>query len=262
MKKILFILVISTSIFSCKKKELIEPTTVSSPTQEKLIANFRFVYNLNGSVSFVNLTTPTLSINYQWDFGDSTTSIQLSPTHNFLQNKEYAITLISIATNGEKDTCRKTISVTNLIIPTPPRKDIEIISRTLATGKKIYDTLYVPQDHFWGSYKVSQHTVQNLKIGTMFNETNPSYYYTFDQVSWNIPFDNAPYWNIDPSSWTVSNDKKQYSFVIMNYIYFHNSILMKVAQQTVSVVLDSNIATITIIIPGIYKEQWITTALK
>jgi len=229
--------------------------------QEKLVANFRFVYNLNGSVSFVNLTTPTLSVNYQWDFGDSATSIQLSPTHNYLQNKEYVVMLISTASSGIKDTCRKTISVTNLIISTPPRKDIEIISRTLATGNKVYDTLYVPQDHFWGSYKVFQHTIQNLKVGTIFNETNPNYYYTFDQVSWNIPFDNVPYWNIDPSSWTVSNDKKQYSFTIVNYVYFHNSILMKVAQQTVSVFIENNIATCTITIPGIYREQWIMSPL-
>lgn len=65
--------------------------------------------------------TSRFATNYHWDFGDNTTTTEISPTHNYSENGYYTIMLIA---NNDmcSDTSYKSISVTNknsgnIIIP-------------------------------------------------------------------------------------------------------------------------------------------------
>jgi gliding motility-associated-like protein len=52
------------------------------------------------SVFFQNLTVSSAGVNYSWDFGDGTTSNSANPTHSFIQNGLYSITLIATDNNA------------------------------------------------------------------------------------------------------------------------------------------------------------------
>jgi PKD repeat protein len=54
----------------------------------------------NGVVTFTNTTTN--GVNYTWDFGDQSTSVDANPVHTYTQNGTYTVVLI--ATNGNATT--------------------------------------------------------------------------------------------------------------------------------------------------------------
>ncbi|HEU4901872.1 MAG TPA: PKD domain-containing protein, partial [Flavisolibacter sp.] len=56
------------------------------------------------SVSFQN--TSTNAVSYNWDFGDSTTSNAISPTHVYTNLGEYTVTLVAINSSGCSDTLK------------------------------------------------------------------------------------------------------------------------------------------------------------
>jgi len=101
---------------SITKEEIIEvyetPTALFFVTTEYLDVP-GIILETNNQSSFA--TT------YQWDFGDSTTTTEQNPTHNYQENGNYTISLI--ARNGIcTDTAYRSISVTNktsgnIIIP-------------------------------------------------------------------------------------------------------------------------------------------------
>lgn len=71
---------------------------------------------INDSAVFTNSTTITGggSIGYEWDFGDSYTSIQMDPVHFYLPvAANYNVALIATASNGCKDTIIENIRISN-----------------------------------------------------------------------------------------------------------------------------------------------------
>ena len=58
-------------------------------------------------INFVNTSTGTGSLNYQWDFGDGTTSTSSSPSHNYLLPGSYTVKLIVFNSLGCTDTLIK-----------------------------------------------------------------------------------------------------------------------------------------------------------
>ena len=54
----------------------------------------------NNNITFTNLSNSTTNTSYFWDFGDGTTSVQTSPTHQYLSPGIYNITLIASSTNA------------------------------------------------------------------------------------------------------------------------------------------------------------------
>ncbi|MEP6728977.1 MAG: PKD domain-containing protein, partial [Bacteroidota bacterium] len=64
------------------------------------------------TVQFKNLTTD--AIGYKWLFGDNTISVLQNPSHTYLQNGVYDVTLIATSINGCSDTLKQT-SYINLV---------------------------------------------------------------------------------------------------------------------------------------------------
>jgi len=75
---------------------------------------------LGETVVFTNTTTIQGggSLNYEWNFGDNSTSTSINPTHQYaLTSGNYDVTLIGIATNGCTDTLVQSIKISNQPIP-------------------------------------------------------------------------------------------------------------------------------------------------
>lgn len=62
------------------------------PIEEHTKANFSVVQN-DPEIQFVNQSTKAL--NYQWDFGDGTTSTLKHPTHTYVSNGNFTVTLVA-----------------------------------------------------------------------------------------------------------------------------------------------------------------------
>ncbi len=71
-------------------------------------ANFNFATN-GLDVAFTNLST--LSDHYDWNFGDGSNSSEMSPTHSYLTNNSYNVTLKTSRCN-QTDSITKTITIT------------------------------------------------------------------------------------------------------------------------------------------------------
>lgn len=64
-----------------------------------------------GKVIFTNQSSNAVS--YEWNFDDGTSSTQMSPTKNYLQNGNYIVTLKAFGT-GETQTASDTVVVNNI----------------------------------------------------------------------------------------------------------------------------------------------------
>ncbi len=77
------------------------------------------------TINFLNTSTGTGVLNYQWDFGDGITSILTNPTHTYISNGSYTVRLIVTNSNGCTDTLTKVNAITlgnvNAVftVPTP-----------------------------------------------------------------------------------------------------------------------------------------------
>jgi gliding motility-associated-like protein len=79
-----------------------------------IIADFSFNYGLgctNDTVTFTNLTSPSLGNTYTWNFGDGGTSNQANPQHIYLNQGVYNVRLISNHPPCPLDTIIKTITI-------------------------------------------------------------------------------------------------------------------------------------------------------
>jgi len=67
----------------------------------------------NLAINFQNLSTSISAVNYQWDFGDGSTSFLQNPTHNFAQTGQYNVTLIvtDVGSCNVSDTITKQIYI-------------------------------------------------------------------------------------------------------------------------------------------------------
>ncbi len=75
---------------------------------------------LGETVVFTNTTSIQGggSLNYEWNFGDNSTSTSTNPTHQYaLTSGNYDVTLIGIATNGCTDTLIQSLKIANQPIP-------------------------------------------------------------------------------------------------------------------------------------------------
>lgn len=74
-------------------------------------ADFNFTYGENGLVSFSN--TSTNATNYQWDFGDSTKSIDTNPSKTYKTNSTFNVKLIANGKGGI-NVVSKEIKISNI----------------------------------------------------------------------------------------------------------------------------------------------------
>lgn len=82
----------------------------------------KFTYTLNsdtGIVKFINVSES--ASNYEWDFGDGTTSKEINPTKTYTESKEYTVILTAKHESGAKDTFEDKVYIN---IPIPVRLPI------------------------------------------------------------------------------------------------------------------------------------------
>ena len=65
------------------------------------------------TVAFTNSSTGPGLLTYQWDFGDGSTSAQTNPSHTYTTPGIYSVSLVTISSNGCRDTLKK-LNVFNL----------------------------------------------------------------------------------------------------------------------------------------------------
>ncbi len=71
--------------------------------------------NIPATIQFNNTSTGAAS--YRWDFGDSTFSTDVNPSHTYTRAGFYTVSLIAINSNG----CNDTLSKTDFIKLGPPK---------------------------------------------------------------------------------------------------------------------------------------------
>ena len=81
-----------------------------NPEPAKPSALFTFIITSNGGVEFSNSSQNASS--YVWTFGDGATSIETSPSHSYVLNGAYEVSLKASGSGGV-DTSTKSISITN-----------------------------------------------------------------------------------------------------------------------------------------------------
>ena len=76
------------------------------------IADFSYLANV-GMVNFTN--TATNAVTYAWDFGDGATSIDQNPSHDYLSNGDFTVTLVVTSVDGcVSETNTQTITIESL----------------------------------------------------------------------------------------------------------------------------------------------------
>lgn len=92
---------------------------------------------LGNPLSFSNLTTGTLPIDYWWDFGDGVgTSIEINPDYSYATTGSFTVTLLATNTVGS-DMVQHTVTVLE-----PPCVEVQAVDLVLITPGIIYtDTL-------------------------------------------------------------------------------------------------------------------------
>lgn len=91
-------------------------TVIPSPVPDFTVSNTC----VGHIVQFTNATTIQggVNVNYQWDFGDTNTSILIDPTHSYAgAASNYDVTLIASAVNGCTDTISSNIRIAEQPVP-------------------------------------------------------------------------------------------------------------------------------------------------
>ncbi|RYE21293.1 MAG: PKD domain-containing protein, partial [Sphingobacteriaceae bacterium] len=129
MKKIQYIilysfLMLAISISSCKKNNDVDTKDVD------------FSVNANGYlVTYTNATTDAKS--YKWDFGDGTTSTDVSPSHTYKTKGKFVVTLYATLTSGN-------VIQGSTIVNVSKTSPIKLDDNTLADWDTITHTVVLP----------------------------------------------------------------------------------------------------------------------
>lgn len=92
------------------------PTHTPAPTDTPAPPVASFSWNQTGDLTFDFSNSSTGDTSWQWDFGDSGTSSQQNPTHDFPSSGDYTVTL-TVTGPGGTDTATHVVHVEPL--PTP-----------------------------------------------------------------------------------------------------------------------------------------------
>ena len=89
------------------------PSTFPTDTFKTINLNINFTdsFITCKTRKFINLTSNSSSLTWQWYFGDGATSGQTSPTHTYVQNGIYNVWLIATDSAGCTDSVQKTVVI-------------------------------------------------------------------------------------------------------------------------------------------------------
>lgn len=103
------VVLIANSNFDCSDT-IIKALTIFDAPQ----ADFNFTNACDGfPITFTNtsnVNSGSIAAN-QWDFGDNSSTTLVHPTKNYLNNGSYTVSLVTLSTNGCRDTVKKSIHV-------------------------------------------------------------------------------------------------------------------------------------------------------
>jgi PKD repeat protein len=97
---VLLLLVIPLIYSSCKKEE--EAEVIASFTFQVDAANFKMVKFTNTSQNFSTVS---------WNFGDGSTSVEVSPSHTFAAEGEFTVSMTATSEGGKTDTYAQKITI-------------------------------------------------------------------------------------------------------------------------------------------------------
>lgn len=90
--------------------------------QQKSLCDITYVYEINAANQLIDFTNKSNSgpkvVNWQWDFGDGTTSNQPNPRHVYMQNGNYIACLTIITEDGCENTFCDTIIIESDLLDT------------------------------------------------------------------------------------------------------------------------------------------------
>lgn len=102
------------------------------------------------NVSFLNESVSSRTLNYAWDFGDDSVSVETNPVHRYQSAGVYPVTLVASDCYGS-DTIRKTITIESLpqeikavvVYPNPVRDrlNIQIPTNAVLSDIRLMDVL-------------------------------------------------------------------------------------------------------------------------
>ncbi|MEL6134259.1 MAG: PKD domain-containing protein, partial [Bacteroidota bacterium] len=101
---------------------------------------------------------------YLWDFGDGNTSNAENPTHIYLTNGDYDVSLTVIDGSG----CQETVTQTNFVLINQPTAEFSALDTTICTGQSIQ---FINQSTGADSY------LWNFGDGNTSTQTNPFHIY-------------------------------------------------------------------------------------
>jgi len=111
MKKIFLLSIVLIAFFACNDNTLPEP----EPKPDLPIANFSFTVNSQFPPSEVQFTNSSaFSTNYNWDFGDGSTSTESDPDHTYLTSGDYTIILTASDDGGHTNIKAESITISSL----------------------------------------------------------------------------------------------------------------------------------------------------
>ena len=95
-------------VIGCKNEDDSPP-----PTTDAVVASFQATVSSTNwqEVSFSNFSLNAVS--YSWDFGDGNSSTEESPTHTYVAEGDYTITLTATGSDGTTDDKSETITITD-----------------------------------------------------------------------------------------------------------------------------------------------------
>lgn len=136
------------------------------------------------TINFTNTSTGPPTLNYLWDFGDGNFSVATSPSHTYLADGTYIVTLITTSTAGCVDTFRsnpiiigaftttfnapanacinQAINFTNTSVPTPASANWDFGDGGTASGINATHTYSIP-----GTYTVKLYNTYSSCIDSV-----------------------------------------------------------------------------------------------
>ncbi|HLO44517.1 MAG TPA: PKD domain-containing protein [Leadbetterella sp.] len=189
-KLFLFSHFIVVFFISCQNQ--IETTPDSEP-----IADFGFRLNPTGSVNFQNLSKN--SLNYKWDFGDSTTSSNVDPEIEYFLNGNYSVEFIAENKFGKTNKKTKVIEVNNSNAIFDKKEVRDFYSKT--NGNEIQQRGRI------------EFNINGLS-GTIYPSQLPVYYdytkrYLFLSY-WYLRDKNNDFFSFNPEGFILSNKKESF----------------------------------------------------
>lgn len=117
-----------------------ELTTTSLTVFPLPLSDFNFVL-IGDSIETMDLSVD--AVGYEWDFGDGETSTDVNPTHTYLTNGDYTLTLTVTSVNGCTQTSSQTVQVQGVSLEEELLENVKVYPNPTAS---ILNIVNIPEN--------------------------------------------------------------------------------------------------------------------